>query len=788
MVFCELLDPLTEDYGQRILRLSQDVIDILGIENKDIIEVIFGTKRIGVVACLDPTIETKTNDSELKPPPDIFATKSSPESGKKDKDLPKPRGLSFQGTVEIDPDVVYPVRLDGQVRLSLGVGIGGRVEVDTILKPEKAKKVFVSVLGRDPQLISEEERQLLFNQLQLQPEPITAGLISGVNLTFKEEKILIQATEPDGIVLKTKKTIFELIDTFVPQAKDDSVTYEQIGGLKDVIHRVRKLVEVPIRRPEVFNAVNITPPRGILIAGPTGIGKSLLLRVLANESHAKVIEVPPNLFAGVGPTEKNIRGLFHKVKAEAEKTPVLLFLDNMEALTPAPYLNIPQYIRRFTVQFALGFDSLKGTNSIVIGTCHSVANVNPIMRRPGRFDIEIEMMVPSEQERLEILKIQLRTVPMEDDITEEILRSFVHRMIGYVGADIASFVKEACMRSVSRYSDLFSVWTGQIPPSVLRMIRVNREDFEEAFKAVEPSALRSIHSKFQNPNVRWTDIGGLNDIKQLLKEQIEWQFENPEVLKEMGVKPSQGILLYGPPGNGKTLLAKAVATEMKANFISVKGPELLSVWFGESAKIIRELFSRAKKLAPCIIFFDEIDAMVPRRGGNSSDGGREIDATVNQLLTLLDGMDSTQGIFVMGATNRPGALDLALLRPGRLDRLVLVPSPDEESRKEILRIHLRNVPIENTNNNQENLINEIVTDTNLFSGADLENIVRESVLVCLREDFKQRVVRLKHFKEALNKVSPSVSPALQQYYNKFASEVIGAKGKEIISRHPFTYD
>lgn len=785
MVFCELLDPYTEDYGQRILRLPQEVMEILNIEDSDLVEVISGKKRIGVIATLDSSIETITTDSEPQAKLDIFNKSTSPPEGSDEtKDLPKPRGLPFKGVTEIDQENIYPARLDGEVRLSLGVNIGGRIEVDTILQPQRAKRIFVSVLGRDPRVISEEEKLLLFNILRLQPKPFTAGLILGVNFAFKEEKVLIQSTDPDGIVLNSKKTIFELLDTYMPLSKDESekVTYEQIGGLKEVIRRVRKLVEVPIRRPEVFKAINITPPRGILLAGPTGVGKTLLLKALANESGAKVIEVPQDLFAGIGPTEKNIRKLFEQVKTEAKKKePVLLFLNNIENLTPAPYLNIPQYIQRFTVQFALGMDSLKGTSAIVIGTCHSPGNVDPMMRRPGRFDIEIEIMVPSEQERMEILKIHLRTVPLDTDINDEVLKALVHRMIGYVGADIALFVKEACMHSVRRYSELFSMWGAQIPPSVLRLIKVNCNDLEEAFKAVEPSALRSIHSKFEKPNVKWTDIGGLDDIKQLLIEQIEWQFESPEVLEEMGITPSQGILLYGPPGNGKTLLAKAVATEMQASFISVKGPELLSVWFGESAKIIRDLFTRAKKLAPCIIFFDEIDSMVPRRGSDNTEGGREIDATVNQLLTLLDGMDSYQGIFVMGATNRPAALDLALLRPGRLDRLILVPSPNKKSRKEILHIHTRNVPIEG---NRENFLLEIAKNTEGFSGADLENLIRESMLACLREDFSQRILSSKHFDEALTRVNASVDPKLLQYYEKFASELFG---KEITSKSPLSY-
>jgi transitional endoplasmic reticulum ATPase len=788
MVFCELIEPFTEDYGCRILRISQEVMDFLEIEDETIIEVISKQgKRIGVIACLDPLMDYQGKSSSEESSTDPKKASDIEESDESEKGLPKPRGMTFQGLDELDRENVFPARLDGEVRLSLGLNIGDLIEVDTILPPSKAKTVFFSVLGREPSLFSQEEYQLLFDQLCTQINlPLTAGLITSVNFAFKKENVLIQATEPDGIVVCDKDTFFQLNETFVPlsRPKSQEITWEHIGGLKKTVHRIRKLVEVPIRRPEVFNTINITPPKGILLEGPSGVGKTLVLEALAHESGATVIRPPSNLFAGIGTTEKNIRNLFLKVKTEAKKTPILLLLDNTNTFTPVPYLNQPEYVRRFTVQFALGMDTLKGSNAIVIGACHSADDIDPIMRRPGRFDVEIELTVPTEQERLEILQIQLRTVPADDTITEDFLTSCANRMTGYTGADIAAFVKEACMRAVSRYSDLFSVWRSQIPPSILRMIKVGQGDFEEAFKTVEPSALRSIHSKVVNPNVRWSDIGGLHDTKNLLQEQIEWQFRNPEVLEKMGVKPSGGMLLYGPPGNGKTLLAKAIATELQASFISVKGPELLSVWFGESAKIIRELFNRAKKLAPCIVFFDEIDAMVPRRGVDNTEGGREIDATVNQLLTLLDGMDPNHGIFVLGATNRPGALDLALLRPGRLDRLVLIPSPDEEARKEILKIHTQDIPIKG---DPEKLLTDLAQRTERFSGADLENLCREAVLASLRDDFNRRMVLNEHFEEAMAKVSPSVDPQLEQYYEKFTTEIIGIIRKETTPKRKIIY-
>ncbi|MHA1971555.1 MAG: AAA family ATPase [Candidatus Hodarchaeales archaeon] len=782
MVVCELKEPKIEDYGKRVVRISSELKDLLNIEENEVVEIISGSRRIGVKAITDYDLVSK----------DYVPTGLVMESDKKEKketkkseskDLPEPEGQPFKG-LAIAPGEVYPVRLDGEVRLSLGLSIGDMIEIDTIMKPPKAKKIYITIIGRDPRKIEEESKSLIFEELKRQKEPVSPGLILGLKLAFREEKILIESTEPDGIVFISNKTKFEILDTFIPDLdKADTISYEDIGGFSTIVSRVRKLVEIPIKKPEIFNNINLKPPKGILLTGPSGVGKTLILKALAKETGAYVRIVPSNLFAGVGPTEKNIKELFQGVKKEATKHPVILLLENMEALTPSPTVSVPEYVKRFNVQFALGIDSLKRSNAIVIGTCNSTEAIDPILRRPGRFDVEIELNVPTEEERIQILKIHLRTVPLDEEVTDEKLADFAKRMVGYVGADIALFVKEACYHAIARNVEIFSDWS-QIPPFLLRLIKVNSTDFEEAFKIVEPSALRSIHSKVTTPDVKWDDVGGLNETKKMLKETIFLQFKQPKILTEMGVKPSRGILFYGPPGSGKTLLAKAIASELDANYISVKGPELLSVWFGESAKIIRELFSKAKQLAPCILFFDEIDAMVPRRGGDDSDGGREIDATVNQLLTLLDGVEENSGVFVLGATNRPGALDPALLRPGRLGKIVLIPSPDLEARKEILRIHTRNIPIRGDKNKIISLLAEKTED---FSGADLANLCREAVLTSLREDFSNRVVTKEHFLQALTVISPSVSKELRDYYNKFSSEMFAKGYVQSLDKQNLTY-
>ncbi|MFW9854675.1 MAG: AAA family ATPase [Candidatus Thorarchaeota archaeon] len=778
MVACELAEPQTEDFGKRIIRLPPEALVILGVEDETVIEVIHKDKRFGVIVKPDvPMVEQSI--------PPLEREKKQKKSS--EDDLPRPRGRRFQGYSEIDRESIFTARLDGEVRQSLGLSLGDLVEVDTILKPAIAKIVHVTLVGRDPKKLDDAERHLLLVQLrnQLKNQPVSSGLqINLAGYTFKKETLFIKATSPDGIVIINPKTTkFQLSKTFIPSSKElEAISWESIGGLKPVIRRLRKLVITPIRRPEVFSAINISPPHGILLVGGSGVGKTLLLDTLAAEmaqSGARIFRIPSNLFAGVGPTEKNIRTLFADVQKTAQKSPALLILDDLDTLTPAPNLNLPEYVRRFSIQFALGLDTLKGTRAFVVGACKSADDIDPIVRRPGRFDIEVECNVPSEQEREEILNIHLRTVPLENDVTEDYLRSYISRMTGYVGTDIAALVKEACMRCVARYAELINLWGTSIPPTVMLEIKVAREDFEEAFRTVEPSALRTVHSRILKPNVHWNDIGGLTEIKHLLQEQLEWQFHQPQVLKEMGVTPPRGILLYGPPGNGKTLLARAIATELEASFISIKGPELLSVWFGESARIVRELFSKAKKLAPCILFFDEIDAMVPRRGGDESDGGREIDATVNQLLTLLDGIEDTQDIFVIGATNRPGALDLALLRPGRLDKLILIPSPDQAGRREILDIHSRKIPFQGE---RDHLLDSLSERTAGYSGADLENLCREAVMSALRTDFNQRVIMFEHFESALKDCFPSVDSKLEAYYNEFESRVLGNKKGEFLSK------
>ncbi|MCD6188666.1 MAG: CDC48 family AAA ATPase, partial [Thermococcus sp.] len=623
------------------------------------------------------------------------------------------------------------------------------------------------------------------------------------------------------------------------------VTYEDIGGLKDVIQKIREMIELPLKHPEVFEKLGIEPPKGVLLYGPPGTGKTLLAKAVANEANAHFIAIngPEIMSKYYGESEERLREVF---KEAEENAPSIIFIDEIDAIAPKREEVTGEVEKRVVAQLLTLMDGLKSRGKvIVIGATNRPDALDPALRRPGRFDREIEVGVPDKQGRKEILQIHTRGMPIEPDfrradvkklledlkqddrfkepveralkkidaipdkdedikkllkeIDDRLYEEVRHRLIdllleelaekthGFVGADLAALAREAAMAALRRLIEEGKIdfEAESIPKEVLEELKVTRRDFYEALKMVEPSALREV--LIEVPNVRWDDIGGLEEIKQELREAVEWPLKYPEAFMAMGITPPKGILLYGPPGTGKTLLAKAVATESEANFIGIRGPEVLSKWVGESEKNIREIFRKARQAAPTVVFIDEIDAIAPRRG---TDVNRVTDRLINQLLTEMDGIEENSGVVVVAATNRPDILDPALLRPGRFDRLILVPAPDERARFEILKVHTRRVPLAG-----DVSLEELAKRTEGYTGADIEAVVREAALNAMRRaiaegiikpgkrasEIRQKVkVTMKDFEEALKKVGPSVSKETMEYYKRM--EEMFKKGRAELTR------
>ncbi|MBS3150324.1 CDC48 family AAA ATPase [Candidatus Woesearchaeota archaeon] len=568
-------------------------------------------------------------------------------------------------------------------------------------------------------------------------------------------RFIVVKTNPKQPVLITENTKIELNPQAVEVEEEriPEVTYEDIGGLSEEITKIRELVELPLKHPEIFSRLGIEPPKGILLYGPPGTGKTLLAKAVANEVEANFVVVngPEILSKYYGDSEKKIREIFENAEKQA---PTIIFFDEIDAIAPKREDTPGELERRMVSQLLSMMDGLKSRGKvIVIAATNRQNSLDPALRRPGRFDREISISAPNKQGRLNILKIHTRNMPLAKDVNLNRLAEITH---GFVGADIAALSKEAAMNVLRRV--LPEIKFGEkeeIPKEILEKLIVKGDDFQDALKLVRPSALREV--LVETPNVKWEDIGGAKGIQQELKEAIEWPLKYPNAFKRIGVKAPKGILLYGPPGTGKTLLAKAVANESETNFILVRGPEILNKFVGESEKGIRKVFEKARQASPTIIFFDEIDALAPKRG--LSNDSQVMERVVNTLLSEMDGLEELNDLVVVAATNRPDILDPALLRPGRFDRLLFVGPPSEEERMEILKIHTRNMPLAKEVN-----LNKIAERTVGYTGADLESVAREAGLLALREDIKSKIVKNKFFEEALKKVIPTISQEMVQKY------------------------
>ncbi len=715
-----------------------------------------------------------------------------------DPNLMKALGLSRGDIISIKGDRetvaivdrAYPadvgekiIRIDGLIRRNARTGVGEQVRVAKAnVRP--AKKVVIAPAQSGVQVQGDPEMLkhgllgrpvnkgdiLAFGGVQRRKELMSEGFpdifgdlqdLFGQNFGgfggFHQLRFVIVSTQPAQLCFINEDTEIVLNSKSIDVSEDvvPEVTYEDVGGLSEEVKKVREMVELPLKHPEIFDKLGIEPPKGVILHGPPGTGKTLLAKAVANETESNFILLngPEIMSKFYGESEKKIRDIFE----EAEKNaPSIIFIDEIDAIAPKREEVQGEVERRVVSQILTMMDGLKSRGKVVvIGATNRINSLDPALRRPGRFDREIGISVPDKEARLNILKIHTRDMPLNKNVDLKALAAKTH---GFVGADLNALTKETAMNVLRKFlPELRLEQEEPIPPEVLDKMIVKPEDFESALRIVRPSAMREV--LVETPNIGWEQIGGLDKTKQALKESVEWPIKNPESFKRLGIRAPRGILLYGSPGTGKTLLAKAVAKESESNFIHVKGPSLLSMWVGKSEEGVRKVFERARQVAPCVVFFDEIDSLAGRRGIDA--GTKVTERVLNQLLSEMDGLEDLKDVTVIGATNRPDMLDPALLRPGRFDRIILVDVPDAESRKSIFEVHLKNTPLA-----KDVKISELVKLTEGFVGADIESLVRESSMNALRRDINAEVVTKIDFDEALKKMKPSVSPESAKRYKK----------------------
>ncbi len=712
-----------KDVGQGVARLDPNVMDDLDIKERELIEIV-GERRTAAIALPSQT--------------DI--------------------GLGV-------------IRIDGLVRKNSGATIGGEVTVKKT-KATEAKKVVLAPIETNIR-VQGDVRGLFAGKVMVQGDIIGSQIRAprpsmnrGFNSIFdelmdftpamKEIKFAVVSTNPKDIVIVGPNTEVQLHESPVDVSKIEGVSnlvdvsYEDIGGLKEEVKKVREMIEIPLKRPELFEKLGIAPPKGVLMHGPPGTGKTLLAKAVASESDAHFIAIngPEIMSKYVGGSEENLREYFEEAE---ENSPSIIFIDELDAIAPKREETNGEVERRTVAQLLTLMDGLKSRGQVVvIGATNRPDSLDPALRRPGRFDREIEIGVPDTEERKEVLEIHTRNMPLAEDVDLDKIAGTTH---GFVGADLESLCKEAAMRVVRRILPEIQN-DEEIPKEVLEKIVVTGDDFKNAQKEIQPSALREV--LVQIPDIKWDDIGGLEDVKQELKEAVEWPLKHPDTFQRLGIRPPKGTLLYGIPGTGKTLLAKAVASESEANFISVKGPELLSKWVGESEKGVREVFRKAKQAAPTVIFFDEIDAIAGARSGNDTDSG-VTKRVVNQLLTEMDGLEELEDVAIIAATNRPDILDAGLMRPGRFDRHIQVKEPDEEARLAIFEVHTKNMPL-----SKDVDLKKLAKQTDGYVGADIESVCREAAMLALRDNLEASEITNKYFKDAIDKVKPGNKPQDEQ--------------------------
>ena len=614
-----------------------------------------------------------------------------------------------------------------------------------------------------------------FARRGLNKRPVVAGdriFIPGMTLFAEALPFAIVSAKPKGIVQVLPDTDIVIKEDAVDEEEQgdiQTISYEDIGGLGDQLQKVREMIELPLKHPILFRRLGIDPPRGVLLHGPPGTGKTLIAKAVASETNAHFTSIngPEIISKYYGESEKQLREIFEEAAAN---TPAIIFIDELDSIAPKREDVSGEVERRVVAQLLTLLDGMQGRdNVVVIGATNRQDAIDPALRRPGRFDREIEIGVPDKNGRAEIIGIHTRGMPISDDFDVEWLLDNTN---GFVGADISALVRESAMKALRRYLPEIDLDEEQIPPEVLEKMAVIMADFRMAIKEVEPSALREIY--LEVPEVSWDEVGGLQEIKDRLKESIEWPLTKPELFEHFGINPPRGIVLFGAPGTGKTLLAKAIASEAKANFITIKGPELISKWVGESEKAVREVFKKAKQSSPSIIFLDEFESIAGIRRSSSGEGSDVINRVVNQLLSSMDGVEGMEGVIVVAATNRPEMIDPALLRSGRFERVMHVPPPDPEALKSILEIHTENMPLGKFS------LDEIASKFENFTGADIEAVCREAGLIAMRAD--RKTVSKKHFEEAVERVRPTVTDEMMLYYNRM--EDLLTSGLQSVRRLP----
>jgi transitional endoplasmic reticulum ATPase len=669
------------------------------------------------------------------------------------------------------------IRIDGFIRQNAGVSIGDTIKIRKA-KVNPAEKVVLAPSEGTPIKFGGEAEDII--KRQIMKRPINKGDIIPVMSTMshpflgrfvtgQEIPLIAIEAQPEGIILITEKTDIKLREKpVVLDITGTGITYENIGGLGDEIQRLREMIELPLKHPELFERLGIEPPKGVLMHGPPGTGKTLIAKAVANESGANFFSIagPEIMSKYYGESEQRLRELFEQANKAA---PSIIFIDELDSIAPKREEVTGEVERRIVAQLLTMMDGLEERGQVVvIGATNRIDAIDPALRRPGRFDREIEIGVPDKDDRIEIFQIHTRGMPLSKDVNIEYISERTH---GFVGADISALAKEAAMKALRRYLPKIKL-DEVVPREMLESIQVTGNDFEEALKEVEPSAMREV--MIETPKVKWDDVGGLDEAKQEIIEAVEWPLKFPDKFEKMSIRPPRGILLYGPPGTGKTLLAKAVANESSANFISVRGPQLLSKWVGESEKAIREVFKKARQVSPSIIFLDELDAIAPIRG--TEFGSKTSERVINQLLTELDGIEVLKSVVVIAATNRPEIIDPALIRSGRFDRLVFVGPPGKAGRIGIFDIHLKNLKEKHLS--QDVNIDELADLTENYVGSDIESLCREAVMLALRENLDTDIVEMRHFNEALKKVRPALADDMVEYYQKLQEQFKGGTKQE----------